>query len=154
MFIPAKKSCRSLCPLWRGRLPSLARIRVEAFKKYARNHGWPEDLKKRQVQILELLWNNGPMTREEIGKALGSKKAAHRSYPGANVTYVYPMMCNKPGHGASTSWTADLLHRGLIISLGRIVRNKPAGAKNGQGHNTCLYSLPITIERKNYGKAG
>ena len=58
------------------------------------------------------------------------------------------MTCNKPRGGASTSYTADLIHRGLLINLGRVVRNKPAGAKNGRGHNTALYSLPLDIERK------
>jgi len=124
-------------------LPSIGHLRVEAFKKYARDHGWPEDLKPRQVQILELLWVNGPMTRENIGQALGMKLKKR-----PDGRYWYAMMCNNPQGQASTSYTGDLLRRGLIISLGRIVKNKPQGARNMQGHNTCLYSLPLTIERK------
>jgi len=130
-------------------LPNIGYLRVEAFKKFARDRGWPEDLKKRQVQILELLWKNGPMTREEICLALGLRKNARsRKFSDGSVGYWYPMHCNTIGHTADSSYTGDLLKRGLIISLGRIVRNKPAGAVSGQGRNTCLYSLPLDIERK------
>jgi len=137
------KTAEQLC---RAGLPSIGHLRVEAFKKYARDRGWPEDLKKRQVQILELLWQNGPMTREEIGGRLGMTKKA-RKLANGKIGYWYPMHCNTPGHGADSSYTGDLLRRGLIISLGRVVRYKPAGARTGQSRNACLYSLPLTIER-------
>ncbi|HUX16239.1 MAG TPA: hypothetical protein VMW52_07180 [Phycisphaerae bacterium] len=127
-------------------LPSIGYLRVEAFKKYARDRGWPEDLKPRQVQILELLWDRGPMTREEIGRALGMTPKPRKTSKGG-ISYWYPMHCNTPGHGADSSYTGDLLRRGLIISLGRVVRYKPAGARTGQSRNACLYSLPLTIER-------
>ena len=105
------------------------------------------------MQILELLWQRGPVTREEIGAALGLRKIARRIGNG-RISYWYPMHCNTPGHGADNSYTADLLRRGLIISLGRIVRNKPPGARTGQGRNTVLYSLPLNIERKPHAKEG
>ena len=78
-------------------LPSIGYLRVAAFRTYARDRGWPEDLKKRQVQILELLWANGPMTRDELGKALGLKKKARPIY-GGRIGYWYPMHCNNAGH--------------------------------------------------------
>lgn len=146
-----KVAAKTAEQLRKAGLPSIGHLRVEAFKQYARERGWPEDLKPRQVQILELLWDNGPMTREEIGQRLGLRKKP-RKLPSGRIGHWYPMHCNTPGHGADTSYTGDLLRRGLIISLGRVVRNRPAGARNGQGHNTVLYSLPLTIERKNYAK--
>jgi hypothetical protein len=127
-------------------VPSMAYLRVRAIAEYARTRGWPEGLKRRQVQILELLWKNGPMTREDIGKTLKLRRIA-RTYPSGTVGYWYPMHCNTPGHGADSSYMGDLLKRGLIINLGRVVRNKPEGS-TGQGRNTCLYSLPLNIERK------
>lgn len=129
-------------------LTSIGQLRPLAHRKFARDHGWPEDLKFRQVQILELLWQNGPMTKNEIGQALGMRVKCNRHH-GPH----YPMMCNDPSNRATTSYTGDLLRRGLIISLGRIVRNRPPGAKSAQGHNTVLYSLPLTIERRSDGKA-
>ena len=121
---------------------SLGELRAKALKQYAIDRGWPADLKKRQVQILELIWQRGPMTREEIGRALGMRL---RRRP--NGRYWYPMMCNTANGRGATSYTGDLINRGLLITLGRIVQNRPPGAKNGQGHNTVLYSLPLDISK-------
>ena len=125
---------------------SLGQLRVEVFHKRAREQGWPEDLKPRQVEILNLLWDNGPMTREELGRRMGMRKKG-RTLPSGRIGYWFPMHHNTPGHGTDTSYTGNLLKRGLIINLGRIVRNKRPGRETSQGLNTCLYSLPLDIKR-------
>jgi hypothetical protein len=40
---------------------------------FATEHGWPTDLKPRSVQILQVLFAYGPMTRIEIAEAIGLK---------------------------------------------------------------------------------
>jgi hypothetical protein len=138
-------------------LPSIGHLRVEAFKKYARDNGWPEDLKPRQVQILNLLWVNGPMTKRELAEAMHLRPKRRCDGRG----YWFPMYCNPPRGQKHNSYNrctylSDLIARGLAITLGRIVRNKPAGARTGQGHNAVLYSLPLDIrkERHNATDAG
>jgi DNA-binding CsgD family transcriptional regulator len=139
-------------------LTSIGQLRAEAHKKFARDRGWPEDLKFRQVQILELLWKNGPMTREQLALALGltkKPKAGTNSVAvDGQVRWWYPMHCNTRGHHCDTSYTGDLLRRGLLVTLGRIVRNKGRGPRGGQGRNTYLYTLPLSIERKPNAQTG
>ena len=119
-------------------LPSIGHLRVEAFKRRAREAGWPEDLKPRQVEILNLLWDNGPMTREALGQAMGLKKKP-RTTPHCRPWFA--MHCNTTGHKCDTSYTGDLLRRGMIVTLGRVVKGR------GQGGNVCMYSLPLNIQR-------
>lgn len=57
--------------LQRAGLPSLAYLRVEAFKRFAERHGWPEELAPRCVQILELLFDREWMLRRDIAAAIG-----------------------------------------------------------------------------------
>lgn len=108
-------------------LPSIGYLRVEAFKKRARDAGWPEDIRPRAVQILNALWDHGPMTRIELAAVIGMPwKGSRRS-----------LHSNDP----EGSYLAHLMKRGLVITLGRIVRGK------GRGHSTQIYSLPLWIQR-------
>jgi hypothetical protein len=109
-------------------LPTLAALRCHVFRQRARAAGWPEDLRPRAVQILNLLWENGPMTRRQIADATGMPwKGSRKS-----------LVSNDP----EGSYLAHLLNRGPVITLGRIVKGI------GRGHSTQLYSLPLSIERR------
>lgn len=52
-------------------IESLAHLRVHRWREQAREAGWPEDLPRQCLRILSLLWENGPMTFEEITTKLG-----------------------------------------------------------------------------------
>ena len=117
-------------------LPSIGYLRVEAFKKFARESGWPEDLQKRETQILNLMWERGPMTKRELVTALGMPwKGSRKS------------LC---GNRKGGSYLATLMRRGMVICLGRLARHPDCGKGNraGQGKNACIYSLSPTIERR------
>jgi len=109
---------------------SLGKLRTQVYRQRAREAGWPEDLRFRAVQILNLLWDQGPQTRKQIAAAIGMPwKGSRKS-----------LVSDDP----EGSYLAHLMARGLVVSLGRIAKGK------GQGHSCCVYSLPLTIERKRY----
>ena len=104
---------------------SLGEVRVMAFRKYACDAGWPEDLRPRAVQILNLLYHEGPKTRKEIAAAIGmpwkgSRKSLHSN--------------DREG-----SYLAHLIARGLVVCLGRCVRGR------GKGLSTCRYAVPVGV---------
>lgn len=102
-----------------------------AFRRYAASSGWPEDLAPREVHILEVLSASDPMTRPEIARAIGMPWiGSRRSLKG-----------NTPGG----SYLASLMRRGLVASLGRVVRGQ------GRGHSLHLYTLAIDAERSATG---
>ncbi len=111
-------------------LDNLAQLRAKTFRERAREAGWPEDLRPRAVQILNALWDNGPMSRREIADAIGMPwKGSRKS-----------LVSNDP----EGSYLAHLMARGLVVSLGRVRKGK------GKGHSTQLYTLPLWIERGVY----
>jgi hypothetical protein len=103
-------------------MTSMAELRIKAYRDRARALGWPEDLSMRAVQILETLYQNGPMTRRQIGEKLG-------------LPENYQWLDNQTG----TSYLGSLMRRGLVVSLGRVVQN------GGQSKNTYLYSTPLFL---------
>jgi hypothetical protein len=108
-------------------LPSLAYLRIEAHRKFARQSGWPEDLRWRAVQILNVLWEQGPMTRFQIAHAIGMKwKGSRKS-----------LTSNDPGG----SYLAYLKARGMVVILRRanVVHGK------GKGHSSNIYALPVWL---------
>jgi hypothetical protein len=108
-------------------LPTLAAVRAKAFRDRASAAGWPEDLRPRAVQILNALWDRGPMTRRELAEAIGMPwKGSRKS-----------LVSNDP----EGNYLAHLIKRGLVINLGRLRK------ASGRGHSTCVYSLPLWIER-------
>ncbi len=109
-------------------LKSMADLRRKVFCDRARAAGWPEDLRPRSVQILNLLWDNGPMTRRQLSDAMGLPWLGSRGSLKSN--------------DAEGSYLAHLMRRGLVVTLGRIVKGK------GKGHSVQIYSLPLWIERK------
>lgn len=114
-------------------LPTLAAVRAKAFRDRARSAGWPDDLRPRHVQILNTLWDNGPMTRLAIAKAIGARTDFPGPHPQRRVLHS-----NDP----EGSYLAHLIARGLLVTLGRRARGK------GKGKSVFIYSLPLTIQRK------
>lgn len=107
---------------------SLAEIRLASFRRRAREAGWPEDLRPRAVQILEVLYQRGPMTRRQIAEAIGMPwKGSRKS-----------LASNDP----QGSYLAHLQARGLVVRLGRVVKGK------GSGHSVNLYAVPLWIEKE------
>ena len=114
--------------LRRAGLPTLAALRAQAYRDRAAAAGWPDDLRPRAVQILNALWDRGPMTRRELAEAIGMPwKGSRKS-----------LTSNDP----EGSYLAHLIKRGLVINLGRLRK------ASGRGHSTCVYSLPLWIDRK------
>ena len=124
------KTCEQLAA---AGVPTLGALRVKVFRDRARAAGWPEDLRPRHVQILNVLWDRGPMTRMEIAEAIG----ARTDYaPKHRIRKI--LVSNDP----EGSYLAHLMRRGLVVSLGRRVKGK------GRGKSVYVYSLPLTIQRK------
>jgi len=113
-----------------------AHFRIEAWRRRARAQGWPDYLRLREIQILNLLWERGPQTREQLGDALGLRKKprSDRGRP------WYPFLSNR--RAPRSTYLSGLVDRGLVINLGRIVSGR------GQGANVCMYSLSPTIRRR------
>lgn len=115
--------------LRRAGLPSLAALRVKAFRDFAKRNGWSEDLLPREVQVLNALWERGPLTKRQLCEAIGMPwKGTSRA----------SLKSNGPGG----SYVTDLMRRGLVVSLGRKVYNGRKGA------NTALYALALWVERR------
>lgn len=114
--------------LRRAGLKSMAELRVQAFRNFAERCGWPSDLRPRSVQILNVLYERGPQTRRQIAEAIGMPWKGSR----------HSLSSNDP----EGSYLAHLQKRGLVVRLGRIVR------QGGQGKNVNLYSIPAHIKRR------
>lgn len=111
---------------------SLGEIRAKAFRKYAVENGWPEDLRPRHVQILNAIMRNGPMTRRQLADAIGVPWKGSRA----------SLHSNDP----EGSYLAHLIKRGLVVSLGRVCRGR------GLGRSTQIYSIPLWTERSPRGQ--
>lgn len=112
----------------RAGLSSLAEVRVQAFRDYARRHGWPEDLRPRAVQILNVLAREGPKTKIELAQAIGMR---WRGQPSRKT-----LVSNDP----EGSYLAHLMKRGLVVALGRAYR---------QGYRwEMVYSISPFAERQ------
>lgn len=105
-------------------------LRRLAYQRFAERNGWPEDVRPREVQILNALAARGvPMSKRELCAAIGmSDRAAFRS---GNRRILLS------GNGPGGTYTASLAARGLIV---RLVR---AGTvvERGKGHSVDLYVL-------------
>lgn len=108
-------------------LENLAQLRVRAHRERAIASGWPSDLRIRQTQILNALWAHGPMTRIEIAEKIGMPWKGPRT--------------SLTGNDREGTYLANLIARGLVVNLGRKVYN------GGPHKNTCVYSIPLFLER-------
>lgn len=112
-------------------LSHLHELRIEAWRRKARDLGWPASINGRAtslryLQILELLWTRGPQTRESIARAIGWTKTDQRR------------LLNSNGKGGS--YLAELMRAGLVAHLGRCVGGR------GRSRNVYLYMLAAGVE--------
>src|SRR3569623_1200571 len=92
---------------------SLAEVRTKAFADFAARQGWPGVKRPRCVQILNLLYEQGPQTRMEIAATLGLSW---------NPCKHKPQGFGLRGNGPGGTYTSELLRLGLIVQLGRKVQ--------------------------------
>lgn len=113
-------------------------LRDYAYRKFAASRGWPEDLRPRHVQILELLASEArPMDRWEIARRIGWNVERSLRDP---VHGQRHLLASKDPEG---SYLAHLIKRGLVISLRRA---KAVPGKSGCS-NRNLYTLaPAAID--------
>lgn len=105
-------------------------LRALAYREFARENGWPEDLRPREVQILNALAARGvPMTAPELAAAIGAN-TAERHRTGKRRILL-------SGNGPGGTYTASLARRGLVVNLGRLA----AVAGRGKGRSRCLFTL-------------
>lgn len=114
-------------------LDSPAQLRTRAFRLYAIENGWPEDLRPREVQILNVLAVHGPMTREQISAKIGMRGRLSSPANGRLPLYL-------TGRGRGGSYTAMLTRRGLICY---VHQSRPTG-RQGHGRVPGLYMLTAT----------
>lgn len=108
---------------------SLAEVRAKAYRAFARRRGWPEHLRPREVQILDLLYEQGPKTREEIAVAIGWRiERGQRAY----------LAC-KYGRG---NYVANLMAAGLVARSARRIN-----FGRGQGRSVYTYFIPPHVRR-------
>lgn len=113
---------------------SLGEVRATRFRQFAVEHGWPEDLRVRGVQILELLLIEPALTRREISDRLGLEwKGARKS-----------LVSNDP----EGSYLSNLAARGLVIKSPRVPSGE-TGKRKRQGKTVCFYSAsPLAHQMK------
>lgn len=114
-----KKQCEA------AGVKSLVEIKKQKVEQLAQELGWPSGLRLRSIEILELLWKMGPMTRRQISKAIGLPWRGGKCF-GSKV----------PGG----SYLAELQRLGLVIQLPRVL---PRG---GKGRNDSIYMLQQEVE--------
>ncbi len=110
-------------------LPSMAYLRIESFRKFARDRGWPEEVGPRAVQILEVLFERGLMTRRQIVLAIGMNVER----PQKNWLFDAKNQ---------TSYLATLMRLGLVARSPRlIVPGTLPGKHKMQGKGIYFYGL-------------
>lgn len=106
---------------------SLGELRAKEMKRVAHRLGWPDHLALRSVQILETLYQQGPMTRKQIAKAIGMR------WVGSRKTFSTKRV---PGH----SYLAELQRAGLVVRLESAITHK------GKGNHQDLYMVALEVE--------
>lgn len=103
-------------------------LRWGKYREEARRLGWPDDLKPTALKILNVLYEQGPMTRKQITESLGLR------WRGSAKSLT-----------SSGSYLAELMHRGLVVSLGRCVKGR------GSGRSVQLYAVPLAVVPGSFG---
>lgn len=106
---------------------NLGELRSKEFKRLAKRLGWPDHLSLRAVQILETLYQQGPMTRRQIAKAIDVP------WRGSRKSLGNPRV---PGG----SYLAELQRAGLVIRLESAITHK------GSGNHQDLYLVALGVE--------
>jgi hypothetical protein len=79
-------------------------VRADQLWSYAIDLGWPAGLRKRAAQILELLIDVGPLTRQQIAERL----------------LLTPKLLNS--NDPQGTYLSNLISRGLVASVARAVK--------------------------------
>lgn len=111
-------------------ISSPAELRTLAYRKYARECCWPEDLRPREVQILNVLAEHGPKTGLELAAAIGARTDLINRGNGGGRKWL-------AGNGPGGTYTATLRRRGLIYYAGRY----QAGRGKGKSRLPGVYML-------------
>jgi hypothetical protein len=103
-------------------------LRRLAFRQFAVANGWPEDLRPREVQILNVLAEQGPQTMHDLAVKIGMRtdRIGGNGRPALLV-----------GNGPGGTYTASLMRRGLIWQQTRYATGGPKG-KNRLPNLYCL----------------
>jgi hypothetical protein len=108
-------------------LPSIGHLRREAFKAFCVRQGWPQVTRPRLAQILNLLYEQGPHTRQQIAKRIGASWKATANHPATRKGL-------KLGTGRSAMGV--LMELGLVVRLRRTFRT-------GRGKGQCVFMYAI-----------
>jgi hypothetical protein len=122
--------------LQRAGLKELAHVRSLALSQRVERMGWPANVCFREAQILDLIWERGPMTRVQICQALGMpchKDISRRL-----------MHANEPGG----TYTATLMRKGLLMKLPK--QFAPGGNIR---RKVDLYFIPPHIKKRSVNVA-
>jgi hypothetical protein len=119
---------------------SAGELRSWAFRRYAVECGWPPDLRPREVQILNVLAERGPLTRLELARAIGMRTDRIGCNGGPAL-----LVGNSPGG----TYTASLLHRGLILYVPRWVKGRPHGRARVPGVYMLTLEAIALLEKRN-----
>lgn len=106
---------------------NLGELRSKEMKRVAQRFGWPDNLALRSVQIIETLYQRGPMTRRQIAEAIGLR------WNGSRKTFGNTRV---PGH----SYLAELQRAGLVVRLESAITHK------GKGNHQDLYMVGLGVE--------
>jgi len=132
----AKVAAKTREQMRRMGLPSMAYLRIESFRKYARDRGWPDEVGPRAVQILEVLFERGLMTRRQIVVAIGM-----------NVDRPQKNWLFDTKH--QTSYLATLMELGLVVRSPRLlVAGTLPGKHKMQGKGLHFYGLSCEARQR------
>ena len=115
-------------------IESSGQLRSLAFRRFASDNGWPESLRPREVQILNVLADRGvPMTRLELAEVIGMR--TDRMIGGKLQLLI--------GNGPGGTYTASLMRQGFL----RVIKRGSHSPGQGRGKSRHLYFLgPKAIE--------
>lgn len=119
---------RTSFQLERAGVRSLADLRTRRHQRFASDRGWPGSLRPREVQIVDLLYERGSMTRRQIASAIGLGGDNQRK-----------LLSCKYGRG---SYLANLMHTGLVV---RSTHKTVKGV--GKGRSVYTYSCDAWVHR-------
>ncbi len=106
-------------------LSSLKEMRTQAYRKFAIENGWPESLRPREVQILNVLAEHGPQTMLELATAIGMRT----DRIGSNGRLDLLNDSCRDG-----TYTASLIKKGLIVYVAKFITGQPHGKARKPGH--------------------
>jgi hypothetical protein len=91
-------------------LPTIGHLRRQAYAEWCAQAGWPGITRPRLAQILNLLYERGPHTREQIAKAIGMRWEPKGDHPASR--------CGLSGNGPGGQLYGDPAADGAGRTLG------------------------------------